>query len=176
VINTCLSNITADMTWLAQQDKVVFLGEGLLKGDRIYNTMQGVGLSKCLEMPIAENLIMGCAIGLALEGWKPVVIFQRMDFMLIAADQIINHLALIPEMSNGQFKPFVMIRAGVGSQCAKFDVGAQHRHDFRGVFSPYIETHEYNPEIYRSMFNLERTCIIIERKDMYDRSYLTPRT
>ena len=61
-------------------------------------------------MPVAENLTMGVAIGLALRKARPVVIFQRMDFMLIASDAIINHLALMPKMSGGQFNLPVIIR------------------------------------------------------------------
>ena len=165
--------ITRQMNWLGEQDGVVFIGQGLLKGDRIYQTMKDVPISRCLEMPIAENLIMGTAIGLAMDGWKPVVIFQRMDFMLIAADQIINHLTLIKHKSNEQYNPKVIIRACIGSQCERFDVGAQHKHDFREVFKSYIETVDFKPEVYeRAFFNSEST-IIVEEKDLYETNCVT---
>src|SRR3990167_2617600 len=117
-----IDSIKQDMKWLAQQKDVVFIGQGLIKGDRIYHTLDEVPTDKCIEMPIAENLIMGVANGLAIKGYRPVVIFQRMDFMLIAADQIINHTALMEEMSNGQFKCPVIIRTCIGSQKDTFCV------------------------------------------------------
>ena len=87
--------ITDEMAYLGKKRDVMFLGQGLVNAGRIYHTLDGVAKRNCVEMPIAENLIMGCGIGLAMHGLRPVVVFQRMDFMLIAADQIINHLALI---------------------------------------------------------------------------------
>ena len=132
--------VTEQMNWLQKQPKTVFIGEGMINADRIYETLNNVPSTQCIEMPIAENLIMGTAIGLALKGWRPIVVFQRMDFMLCAADQIINHLALIDKMSNGQYKCPVIIRCIIGSRKEKFWVGEQHNHDFTSVFSPFIQT------------------------------------
>ena len=167
-------SIRSDMKWLAEQEKTIFIGQGLIKGDRIYHTLDNVPLDRCIEMPIAENLIMGVANGLALRGWRPVVVFQRMDFMLIAADQIINHTALIEEMSNGQFKCPVIIRACVGSQSRKFDVGPQHRHDFRHIFERYVSTLWYDKGVYQMMYKEDiygetpKPVIIVEEKDKYN--------
>lgn len=157
-----------EMKWLGEQKDTVFLGQGITKGDRMYHTLDDVPLSKCIEMPIAENLIMGCANGLAMKGFKPMVIFQRMDFLLIASDQIINHTALIKEMSNGQYTCPVIIRACIGSQKDSFCVGKQHNHNFKHIFEPYIKTYDYSPGNYKEAFNYDIPMMIIEEKDKYD--------
>ena len=156
------------MTFLNKDPKVVFIGEGLTNAGRIYGTMDTIPMDKCIEMPICENLIMGTAIGLALDGWKPVVIFQRMDFMLIAADQIINHLATMKQMSGGEVNPVVIIRAIIGSQSKKFWVGEQHNHDFYNMFHPYINTMEYIKGRYESVADYDFPVLIVEEKDKYE--------
>ncbi len=160
--------ITEDMKWLGRRKDILVLGQGIAVGDRMYHTLDTVPQRKCIEMPVAENLIMGSAIGLALTGFRPLVVFQRMDFMLIAADQIINHLALIPKMSGYQYQLPVIIRACIGSRDTKFDVGPQHQHDFRHVFKRYIPTLNYEPGIYKDMYTNECSCIIVEERDKYD--------
>lgn len=168
---TYKETITDEMTWLGQQDEVVFLGQGITCGDRFYGTLDGVPKNKCIEFPIAENLMMGSAIGLALEGYRPVVLFQRMDFMLIAADQIINHLALMPGMSGNQFTLPVIIRACIGSQDKKFDVGIQHNKNFCNVFGDFLDTFEYGPQFtYKDIFKeyKNKPFMIVEEKDEYN--------
>jgi pyruvate/2-oxoglutarate/acetoin dehydrogenase E1 component len=163
------------MTWLSKQKKVIFLGEGIINAERVYNTLCNVSLKKCVEFPIAENLIVGSAIGLALKGYRPIVIFQRMDFMLMAADQIINHLALIPRMSGKRIRLPIIIRAIIGSRSPKFDVGCQHNKDLTHVFSKWVTTFELNTKdkdaetVYKHAWELNSPVLIVEDKDLYDK-------
>ena len=166
---TFTDKLEADMKWLAEQEDTVFLGQGITVGDKFYGTLDEVPKHKCIEFPVAENLMMGSAVGLALQGYKPIVLFQRMDFMLIAADQIINHLALMPEMSGNQFELPVVIRACVGSQSKRFDVGKQHNKNFKHIFQPYLEVVDYTPGIYRQ--NRTKPLMVIEYKDSYGEVY-----
>lgn len=173
---TYQENIRQSMKWLAKQPNTIFLGEGIINAGRVYGTMNDVPLSKCIEMPICENLIVGAAMGMSLEGYIPIVVFQRMDFMLIAADAIINHLALIPKMSGGQVKFPVIIRAIVGSRDPKFDVGPQHNQDFTQLFKPYIQIATIGNNIfdisakvaYETAYLYKECTLIIERKDDYE--------
>lgn len=169
---TYKDKITEAMTWLGKQKKSVFIGEGLINAQRIYGTMNGVSNRDCLEMPIAENLITGVAMGLALEGFKPIIVFQRMDFMLVAADAIINHMTLLPSMSGKQFTFPIIIRAIIGSQHRKFWVGEQHNHDFAHIFSPYIDTIKLTQAkhilmSYMNAYKSSNPVLIIEEKDLY---------
>lgn len=166
-------HIASEMKWLARKSKTVFIGEGLINAGRIYGTMDGVPLRKCIEMPIAENLIMGAAIGLAIAGYRPVVVFQRMDFMLIAADQIINHLVAIPKMSGGTVKLNVIIRAIVGSQSETFDVGLQHQQDHTELFRKYMCVMNFGDVVwkgteYREAYSLKGARMIVEDRDKYE--------
>jgi len=165
--------VTQTMEEIAKKDSVVLLGQGLLTGDRIYGTLDGVPTNKCIELPCAENLHMGIALGLALKGYTPVVIFQRMDFILIAADQIINHLALWPKMSGGQFKLPIIIRVIVGSTDKKFDVGPQHNKDFSELFMPYLTVNQFRrgmdiKNAYEVAFNEQEPTMMVEYKDCYN--------
>jgi pyruvate/2-oxoglutarate/acetoin dehydrogenase E1 component len=164
-------HLTLDMGWLARQTKTVFLGEGITNAGRIYGTMDRVTLKNCIEMPIAENLIVGSAIGLAIAGYRPIVIFQRMDFMLVSADAIINHLALLPEVSGGQFELPVIIRTIIGNRGIKFNAGLQHCHNFTRVFEPYIRTIPYQPGIYQKVLAQTKPVIIVEERDEYETDY-----
>lgn len=170
---TYKDGITKVMTEFGKKEDVVFLGEGLINAGRIYNTLDGVPLDKCIEFPIAENLIMGSAIGLAIQGYHPVVIFQRMDFMTIACDAIVNHLALIPKMSGGRVKLPVIIRAIIGSRSDKFCVGEQHNKDLTEMFKPWIFTTVLKPTMniasyYDTAYKFDSPSLIIEDRDLYD--------
>ena len=160
------------MEFIGKQPDTLFLGNGLLNGYRIYGTMDKVELNRCSEMPVAENLKMGVAIGIALCKFVPVVIFPRMDFMLIASDQIINHLCLMPKMSGEQFKLPVIIRCIVGSQYMKFDVGHQHKKDFSSLFEPYMKVVrlEKDSDIvaeYKKAYESSEPTMLVEYKDLY---------
>ena len=163
-------SIKKEMEWLAGKDNVVFLGEGLINAGRIYGTLDDVPNKKCVEMPIAENLIAGSAIGLALKGYRPIVIFQRMDFMLIASDAIINHMALIPQMSGHKIKLPIIIRAIIGSRDKKFDVGPQHQHDFTHIFDTYMITEKYESKVYQEAYKTDEPVLVVEDRDLYDSS------
>ena len=53
----------------------------------------------------------GLAIGMSFEGFIPVIYFERHDFMLVAADAIVNHMDKIERISHGEYKVPVIIRA-----------------------------------------------------------------
>ena len=176
VMPTFKDEITSAMTELGKMEKVVFLGEGLIDASPIYGTMIGVPKNKVIEFPIAENLIVGSAIGLALEGWTPIVVFQRMDFMLCAADDIINHLALIPLISNGKVQLRVILRTVLGSQDKdKFNVGLQHSKDLMHVFqTPGLFRGTIKPGddvlgTYKRSLNENYPAILLEHKDDYNK-------
>lgn len=136
-IMTVKEAITIEMEKLSKNPKVVFLGENIINSKRIYGTLDNVPLTSCIETPVAENLIAGMAIGLSLRGYIPICIFQRMDFMLIAADQIINHACVYPKLGVSCPVIFRTIKATLEE---KFYVGHQHSKDLSHVFEPYLTT------------------------------------
>ena len=122
------------MNFLAQDPKIIFLGQGICyPGHAMYETVKDIERSQKLELPVAEEMQMGMSIGLSLAGYIPISIFPRMDFLLCAMNQLINHLDKIEDMSQGQYKPFVIIRTMKGST-DPLDPGPQHKGDYTDMF------------------------------------------
>jgi len=109
-----------------------FIGYGLTKPDSAglaagaAGTLVGVPMNQRIEMPVAENLMAGLAIGLSLKGYKPVVFYERFDFVINALDAIVNHADKMNEMSRGQFKPAIIFRVVVGNRAKPLYTGTTH--------------------------------------------------
>jgi len=164
--------LKAEYGWFAKKPEVVFLGEGLVNAGRIYGTLDNVPENKCIEMPICENLIVSCAIGLALKGFRPICVFQRHDFLLTAMDAIVNHLCMMGEISGHQFKLPVIVRAIVGSGSKKFDVGMQHRQDYRYMFTPYMNVEVIDKNWKGNLkkeYVIKNPLLITETKDDFEK-------
>ena len=122
------------MDWLNNQPNTYFLGQAVeYAGTAISNTLKDVDKSKLLEMPVNEDMQMGITIGMALNGTVPISIYPRWNFLLLGANQLVNHLDKIKIMSNGGFTPKVIIRVSIGSQRP---LHPQHQHiaDFTSGF------------------------------------------
>ena len=114
------------MEWLATKSNTVFMGQAIgFSGHAISNTMSKVPQDKRVELPVFEELQLGIATGMALEGWVPVTCYPRFDFFILSLNQLVNHLDKIQDMSNGDMKPKVIIRVAVGSK-VPFSAGPQH--------------------------------------------------
>ena len=59
---------------------------------------------------------MGMSIGLALVGHIPVSFYPRWNLLSLAVNQLVNHLDKMSIISNGGFRPKVIIRTGIGSE------------------------------------------------------------
>lgn len=104
------------MEMLAQDKRTFFIGQAVAcPGTAMTNTLKNVPKEKLLELPVAEEMQMGMSIGLALAGHIPVSFYPRWNFLLLAVNQLVNHLDKMPLMSNGGFEPKVIIRTGIGS-------------------------------------------------------------
>ena len=105
------------MNYLADNEKTIFIGQAVeVPGTAMTNTLKEVNSKKLLELPVAEEMQMGMTLGLALDGNIPISIFPRWNFVLLAMNQLINHLDKVNIMSNNGFKTKAIIRTGVGSQ------------------------------------------------------------
>jgi len=91
--------IKQSMEMLAENENTIFLGYNIRYGSKAYGTLTNISNNKKIETPVAENLMVGLATGLALEGYRPIIYFERHDFMLNALDGIVNHLSKIERMS-----------------------------------------------------------------------------
>lgn len=159
------------MKALSANPKVIFLGQQVGVTD-FYGTLDGIPLNQRREMPVAEELQTGIAIGLALEGYIPVSIYQRMDFLPRACDQIVNHLDKIERLSQGIFNPKVIIRTTIGSK-TPLDTGLQHSQDltkmFKGLSFPVVKvTTPYEVKTaYEEAMRYKGSYMIVEVQDLY---------
>ncbi len=124
--------IVKAMAMLARDERVLFIGQSVrFSGHIMFNTLEEakVPMSRRIELPVLEDSQLGFCIGLALEGFLPVSIYPRFDFLIIAMNQLVNHLDKMKEMSNRQFNPKVLIRTMVGSK-KPLNPGPQHYQDY----------------------------------------------
>lgn len=118
------------MEMLAEDERTIFLGQTAgYPGSPMYASLENINMEKKLELPVAEDMQMGMSIGLSLEGFIPVSIYPRIDFLIVAMNQLINHLDKVEEMSNKEFKPKVIIRTQIGNVKPLYP-GIQHCSDY----------------------------------------------
>ena len=120
------------MTWLGLQPDTIFIGQAVeYPGTAITNTLVDVNRQKLIEMPVTEDMQLGISFGMSLNGTVPISIFPRWNFLLLAANQLINHIDKVNEMSN--YKSKIIIRTSIGSQRP---LHPQHQHidDFTDGF------------------------------------------
>jgi len=119
-----------------QRDSNVFiLGEDVGFYGGAFKITEGLfaefGEKRVVDMPIAEGLIVGAAIGAAMVGLRPIAELMTVNFALLAMDQIVNHAAKIHYMFGGKARVPLVIRApgGGGKQLA-----AQHSQSLESYF------------------------------------------
>ena len=126
--------LSKSMKMLAQDNRVIFLGQAVaVAGTAMRNTLLDIESNKLLELPVEEDFQMGVANGFALAGFVPVSIFPRWNFLLLATNQIVNHLDKLGEISRRNVPPKVIIRTGIGSEFP-LNPGPQHTGDFTVAF------------------------------------------
>ena len=155
------------------KDNTIFIGYNIGFGSKAYGTLADIPKSKILETPVAESLMIGLAIGMALEGYKPIVFFERHDFILNSLDGIVNHLSKFKLLTG--IKLPIIIRATVGSK-KPLHPGPQHIQDFTSAFKKLIKFKIYEPktakevlEVYKIVRNSKEPLMIIERRELYER-------
>jgi len=125
--------ITESMTALAVDKRTRFVGYGMQKG-RAMGTLSSVPADQIIETTVAENHMVAMATGLSLAGLLPLVYVERCDFLIHAADAIVNHLDKISTISCGQFEPAVIIRVTVGNFKKPLFTGVTHTRDHSDAF------------------------------------------
>ena len=122
------------MNTLASDPRTIFLGQAVAEpGTAMRNTLTEINSSKLIELPVEEDFQMGLSNGLALAGFVPISIFPRWNFVLLATNQIVNHLDKISEISRNKVGPKVIVRTGIGS-IFPLHPGPQHVGDFTEAF------------------------------------------
>lgn len=111
------------------------IGEGVGDPKNIFGTTIGLKEKfpeRVFDMPISENGMTGVCIGAAINGMKPVLVHQRMDFSLYSADQLINNAAKWFSMFGGQKSVPMVIRMIIGRGWGQ---GNQHSQNLTALYA-----------------------------------------
>ncbi|MBO6633386.1 MAG: alpha-ketoacid dehydrogenase subunit beta [Rhizobiaceae bacterium] len=114
--------------YVMERDERCFtIGQGLWSpwyvGRSMHDLDKRFGRERVIDTPVSELATTGAAVGASLHGYRPIVIHPRMDFMILAADQIVNQAAKWRHMLGGQVSPSVVVRGIVNRGGEQ---GAQH--------------------------------------------------
>ena len=163
------------MEWLGKKEDTLFLGQATqYSGHAISSTLINVPKEKLIELPVIEEVQMGMCTGLSLEGFIPICIYPRFNFMILALNQLINHTDKMREMTKNMLIPKVIVRVAIGSK-RPLDGGAQHTQDFtqaiKNMVTDIAVVELKNPEkIYHEFhkaYKRKGSSIIIEWGDFY---------
>ncbi len=166
-----------------ERDKsVILLGEdvGILGGN--FRATQGLykrfGEQRVLDTPVSESGIVGCAIGVALTGLRPIAELMFGDFICVAMDQIVNQCAKIRYMSGGQVTVPLVIRTNLGAGRSS---AAQHSQSLQGLLchtpglKVVIPSTAYEAKgLLKSAIRDNDPVIFFEHKMMYNKKSEVP--
>ena len=120
---------------MERDPKVIVIGEDVGAQGGVFGATRGLqkkfGSQRVVDTPISESAITGMGVGLALEGFRPVLEIMFVDFIGVCLDQVYNAIAKNHYMSGGRIRmPIVIKTAGgcIGS-------GAQHSQCLWGLFA-----------------------------------------
>jgi pyruvate dehydrogenase E1 component beta subunit len=103
---------------MERNKNILILGEDVGKNGGVFRVTerlwQKFGEERVVDTPLAESGIVGTAIGLAVNGFKPVAEIQFDGFSFPALDQLLNHAAKIRNRSRGRFSCPVVVRIPYG--------------------------------------------------------------
>lgn len=123
--------------WLLNNRPEVFtIGQGLWSPWYVGNTMTNLdkqfGVERVIDTPVSELATTGAGLGASLCGYRPIVIHPRIDFMLLAVDQIVTQAAKWRSMFGGQVSAPVTIRGIINRGGEQ---GAQHSQALHSWFA-----------------------------------------
>jgi pyruvate/2-oxoglutarate/acetoin dehydrogenase E1 component len=120
---------------MARDERVFVMGQGVDDFKGMYGTTKGLaerfGPERIFDTPLSEDAMTGVAIGAALAGLRPVHTHIRMDFLLLAMNQLVNLAAKSRFMYGGQVSVPLVVRCVIGRSWGQ---GAQHSQGLHSLF------------------------------------------
>jgi pyruvate/2-oxoglutarate/acetoin dehydrogenase E1 component len=133
---TYIRAVNAALGWaLRELPDTVVLGEDVAIPGGPFGATKGLRDefgARVFDTPISESAMVGTALGMALDGMRPVVEVMYGDFLLVAMDQIVNQVANTHYVSNGQLRVPLVIRTQHGSTPGSC---AQHSQSLEALFA-----------------------------------------
>jgi pyruvate/2-oxoglutarate/acetoin dehydrogenase E1 component len=129
---TYKDELIKSMTILGEKHDTIFIGQQIIyPGNPMSTTLINVPKEKMVELPVMEESQMGMSLGIAMTGKTVITFYPRWDFIILAANQMINHLDKY-ELMTGK-KANIIIRLGKGSD-KPLDPGHQHKGNYLEEF------------------------------------------
>ncbi|MGY0610793.1 alpha-ketoacid dehydrogenase subunit beta [Luteimonas sp. A501] len=147
---------------MEDEARVLVLGEDVAdtEGGGVIKITSGLsnkfGAHRVRSTPIAEQAIIGAAVGAAILGYRPVAEIMLMNFTMVAMDMIVNHAAKLRFMSGGQTSVPLTIRTMTGSGMGN---GGQHSDFLEGWFAHTAGIKVVVPSNPADAYGLLRACI-----------------
>jgi pyruvate/2-oxoglutarate/acetoin dehydrogenase E1 component len=120
---------------MAEDSSVVVFGLDVDDPKAIQGTTRGLvekyGPERVFGTPLSEEAMTGAAIGMALAGLRPIHVHIRMDFLLLAMNQLVNVAAKSRYMYGGQVHVPIVVRCMIGKSWGQ---GAQHSQGLHAYF------------------------------------------
>jgi acetoin:2,6-dichlorophenolindophenol oxidoreductase subunit beta len=114
--------------------KVFVYGLGADDPIGVYGVSKGLqekfGSDRVFDMPLSEEAMTGIGVGAAMSGYRPVLLHQRPDFLLLTFNQIVSHASKIHFMDNGATQVPMVIWSAIGRG---WGCGAQHSQAIQGL-------------------------------------------
>ncbi|MGI8792793.1 MAG: alpha-ketoacid dehydrogenase subunit beta [Acidimicrobiales bacterium] len=121
---------------LASDPRVFILGQGTPDAAGVFGTTKGLaerhGARRVVDTPVSESAMTGVALGAAITGSRPVMTHLRLEFAMLAMDQIVNQAAKWRYMFGGQAQAPMVIRMVVGRGWGQ---GPQHSQSLQAWFA-----------------------------------------
>ena len=121
---------------LQEDQSVLVIGLGVPDPKGIFGTTTGLqdkyGPERVMDMPLAENGMTGVVIGASLNGFRPILTHQRVEFALLSIEQIVDQAAKWFYMNAGQQNVPIVIRLIIGRGWGQ---GAQHSQSLESWFA-----------------------------------------
>tara|TARA_Y100000588_G_C14132062_1_gene872093 strand:- start:144 stop:1208 length:1065 start_codon:yes stop_codon:yes gene_type:complete len=153
IINQALIDIGKE-----DQDSL-FFAQGVTDPSAVFGTLADlskvVPRSRLIEMPVAENAAIGIAIGAAISGKRPIVSLHRVEFLLLALEQIFNNAAKANFLSGGSYSTPLLVRAIIGRGWGQ---GPSHSQGFESVFASVPGLKVVCPSVAETAYELVWRC------------------
>ena len=134
--------LTNAMTELAKLNDTIFIGQQIVyAGNPMSTTLGEVPKEKMIEVPVMEETQMGMTLGLAITGKQVISFYPRWDFIVSAANQLINHVDKFEVMTGKKLN--IIIRLGKGSD-KPLDPGHQHKGNYLEEFKSLCKNIEFH--------------------------------
>ena len=173
-MKTYKDELIKSMNYLAEKPNTIFVGQQTAyAGNPMSTTILDVSKDKMIETPVFEEVQMGMSVGLGMTNMCVITFYPRWDFVICAANQLINHLDKFKHMTG--YDSHVIIRVGKGSD-NPLDPGVQHKADYTEEFKSMLDDVEiinlYDKsniyETYKKAYNDKKPIILVEYPEKYN--------